>query len=45
VIEEAAMAEPYVYMNGGQRGLQVRLSPQDAKDVLKAISASVVAEA
>lgn len=44
VIELAAMNEDFVYMNGGQRGLQVRLSPQDAKDVLKAITASVVAE-
>ncbi|MCY1665066.1 Cys-tRNA(Pro) deacylase [Rhizobium sp. SL86] len=44
VIELAAMNEDFVYMNGGQRGLQIRLSPQDAKDVLKAITASVVAE-
>lgn len=43
-IEEAAMAEAFVYMNGGQRGLQVRLSPADARDVLKAIIAPVVAE-
>ncbi|MBP2548331.1 Cys-tRNA(Pro)/Cys-tRNA(Cys) deacylase [Neorhizobium galegae] len=44
-IEAAAMDEPLVYMNGGQRGLQVRLSPSDAKTVLAAIVASVVAEA
>jgi Cys-tRNA(Pro)/Cys-tRNA(Cys) deacylase len=44
-IEAAAMDEPLVYMNGGQRGLQVRLSPSDAKTVLSAIVASVVAEA
>jgi Cys-tRNA(Pro)/Cys-tRNA(Cys) deacylase len=44
-IEAAAMDEPLVYMNGGQRGLQVRLSPSDAKTVLSAIIASVVAEA
>lgn len=43
-IEAAAMEEPLVYMNGGQRGLQVRLSPSDAKTVLNAIIASVVAE-
>jgi Cys-tRNA(Pro)/Cys-tRNA(Cys) deacylase len=43
-IEAAAMEEPLVYMNGGQRGLQVRLSPSDAKAVLNAIIASVVAE-
>ncbi|MDO1580708.1 Cys-tRNA(Pro) deacylase [Rhizobium oryzicola] len=44
VIEEAALSEPLVYMNGGQRGLQVRLSPADARDVLKAIVAPVVAD-
>lgn len=44
-IEAQAMAEPLVYMNGGQRGLQVRLSPHDAAKVLGAIIASVVAEA
>ncbi len=43
-IEAAAMDEPLVYMNGGQRGLQVRLSPSDAKAVLNALIASVVAE-
>lgn len=43
-IEAAAMEETLVYMNGGQRGLQVRLSPSDAKTVLNAIIASVVAE-
>jgi Cys-tRNA(Pro)/Cys-tRNA(Cys) deacylase len=43
-IEAAAMEEPLVYMNGGQRGLQVRLSPSDAKAVLNALIASVVAE-
>jgi Cys-tRNA(Pro)/Cys-tRNA(Cys) deacylase len=43
-IEAAAMDEPLVYMNGGQRGLQVRLSPSDAKAVLNALVASVVAE-
>lgn len=43
-IEATAMAEAFVYMNGGQRGLQVRLSPRDAQAVLKAIIAPVVAE-
>ncbi|MFD1744657.1 Cys-tRNA(Pro) deacylase [Rhizobium helianthi] len=43
-IEQAAMDEPLVYMNGGQRGLQIRLSPQDAVRVLGAIVASVVAD-
>lgn len=42
-IEEAAMGEALVYMNGGQRGLQVRLAPKDALDVLKATAAALVA--
>jgi len=42
-IEEAALAHEAVYMNGGQRGLQVRLSPRDAAAALKAIVASVIA--
>jgi Cys-tRNA(Pro)/Cys-tRNA(Cys) deacylase len=43
-IEEQAMTETLVYMNGGQRGLQVRLAPGDAATVLKAIVASMVAD-
>ncbi|NLS26672.1 Cys-tRNA(Pro)/Cys-tRNA(Cys) deacylase YbaK [Sphingomonas sp. S2M10] len=43
VIEEAALAEPYVYINGGQRGLQVRLDPQDAARVLAAKVTAIVA--
>lgn len=42
-IEEAAMAHELVYINGGQRGLQVRLSPRDAAEVLKAAPAPLVA--
>ena len=42
-IEIASMDEPLVYMNGGQRGLQVRLAPKDALDVLKATAAALVA--
>jgi len=42
-IEEAAMAHDLVYINGGQRGLQVRLSPRDAAEVLKAAAAPLVA--
>lgn len=41
-IEETALAEPLVYINGGQRGLQVRLSPADAREVLGAIAAPLV---
>lgn len=43
-IEEAAMNETLVYMNGGQRGLQVRLAPTDAQRTLNAIIVSVIAE-
>ena len=42
-IEEQAMAQDLVYINGGQRGLQVRLGPSDAARVLEAIVAAVVA--
>lgn len=42
-IEESAMALPHVYINGGQRGLQVRLSPADALAVLGAKVAPITA--
>lgn len=42
-IEESALAEPHVYINGGQRGVQVCLDPKDARNALKAITASVTA--
>jgi Cys-tRNA(Pro)/Cys-tRNA(Cys) deacylase len=42
-LEATAMAHDLVTMNGGQRGLQVRLSPRDAATVLKAIVAPLVA--
>lgn len=42
-IEIAALDEPHVYINGGQRGLQVRLDPKAARDALKAVAASLVA--
>jgi Cys-tRNA(Pro)/Cys-tRNA(Cys) deacylase len=41
-IEEAALGEAYVYLNGGQRGLQVRLDPRDALRLLGAISVPLV---
>jgi Cys-tRNA(Pro)/Cys-tRNA(Cys) deacylase len=43
VIEAQALAHDLVYINGGQRGLQVRLKPQDALAVLEAVAAPVVA--
>jgi Cys-tRNA(Pro)/Cys-tRNA(Cys) deacylase len=42
-IEEAAFAGPLVYMNGGQRGLQVRLAPRDALKALNAKAAPLIA--
>lgn len=42
-IEESAMAQDLVYINGGQRGLQVRLSPRDAAMLLKATIAPLAA--
>ena len=40
---ETALAEALVYINGGQRGLQVRLAPADALAVLKAKAAPLIA--
>jgi Cys-tRNA(Pro)/Cys-tRNA(Cys) deacylase len=42
-IEITALDEPYIFINGGQRGLQIRVSPADAKDALKAIAAPLIA--
>jgi Cys-tRNA(Pro)/Cys-tRNA(Cys) deacylase len=43
VIEDAAMAHDLVYINGGQRGLLLRLAPRDAAEVLGAVVAPVCA--
>ncbi|UPA26356.1 Cys-tRNA(Pro) deacylase [Shinella oryzae] len=42
-IEAEALAHEAVYINGGQRGLQVRLAPRDVVAALKAIAAPVIA--
>ncbi|MGE3692686.1 MAG: Cys-tRNA(Pro) deacylase [Novosphingobium sp.] len=42
VFEASVLAHPLVYINGGQRGLQVRLSPVEAVRVLGAESGSIV---
>lgn len=42
-LEIQALDQPLVYINGGQRGLQVRLKPGDAQRVLAAIAAPLVA--
>lgn len=43
VLEAAAMAEPVVFINAGQRGLLLSLPPQQARDVLCARIGAVVA--
>lgn len=43
VMEEGALDLPQVFLNGGQRGLQVKLSPADALKALGAKAAAVVA--
>jgi len=43
VLERSALAHDLVYLNGGQRGLQVRLKPTDVRDVVKAVVADVLA--
>jgi Cys-tRNA(Pro)/Cys-tRNA(Cys) deacylase len=42
-IEEEAMVNDLVFINGGQRGLQVRLDPRDAVKVLNALVVPLVA--
>ena len=36
-IDEAALAESSVFLNGGQRGLQIELEPNDAREALDAL--------
>jgi Cys-tRNA(Pro)/Cys-tRNA(Cys) deacylase len=42
-IEEMAFFEDEVFINGGQRGLQVRLKPEDARLALDAVMAELIA--
>ncbi len=41
-IEESALSEPHVFMNAGQRGVQVKLDPQQALAALKAVAAALI---
>jgi Cys-tRNA(Pro)/Cys-tRNA(Cys) deacylase len=43
-IEITALDEAAVYINGGQRGLQIHINPADALRALKAIAAPLVAD-
>src|ERR1700749_196799 len=38
VIEETALSQPKGFLNGGQRGLQIELDPNDACKALQAIA-------
>jgi Cys-tRNA(Pro)/Cys-tRNA(Cys) deacylase len=40
-IHAAALDEAYVFINGGQRGLQIRIDPKDAAAVLDAKTARI----
>lgn len=42
-IEESALAELHVYINAGQRGLQLRLAPDDARRACGAIATALLA--
>jgi len=42
-IEETVFGEPYVIINGGQRGVMVQLAPGDAKRALAAVIAPLLA--
>jgi Cys-tRNA(Pro)/Cys-tRNA(Cys) deacylase len=43
VMEAAALDEPFVYINGGQRGLQIRIDPREAAQLLEARVAAIAA--
>lgn len=43
VLEQSALTHELVYLNGGQRGLQVRMKPTDVRDVVRAAVADVLA--
>jgi Cys-tRNA(Pro)/Cys-tRNA(Cys) deacylase len=43
LMEASALLEPYVFMNGGQRGLQVRMAPTDAARAMNAVVAAIIA--
>jgi Cys-tRNA(Pro)/Cys-tRNA(Cys) deacylase len=42
-MEQAALSEATVYLNGGQRGLQIEIDPNAAREALGAVAASLTA--
>jgi Cys-tRNA(Pro)/Cys-tRNA(Cys) deacylase len=42
-IDQAALNETSVFLNGGQRGLQIELAPDDARRALGAVAAALAA--
>lgn len=42
-MEQAALGEATVYLNGGQRGLQIEIAPDAAREALGAIAVSLTA--
>ena len=42
VVEITALDEPYVLVNGGQRGLQIRLAPADLRAAAQALAAGII---
>jgi Cys-tRNA(Pro)/Cys-tRNA(Cys) deacylase len=42
-MEQAALGEATVYLNGGQRGLQIEIDPNAAREALGAVAASLTA--
>ncbi len=43
VLDDSAFGEDYMYFNGGQRGLQIRMAPLDLVEVLGCMTAVVTA--
>lgn len=43
VLEETALVEALVFLNGGQRGLQVEIDPKEIVRVLNAVTAGITA--
>jgi len=43
VIDEAALGQSAIFLNGGRRGLQVRLAPADAARTIGATTAAIAA--